>query len=53
MNFSAFSIKHPIPAILLFILLSIAGLLAFKAEGVQDFPGGRSCHPRNGSCSKA
>jgi multidrug efflux pump subunit AcrB len=38
MNFSAFSIRHPIPAILLFILLSIAGLLAFHAEGVQDFP---------------
>ena len=38
MNFSAFSIKHPIPAILLFVLLSIAGLLAFKAEGIQDFP---------------
>ena len=38
MNFSAFSIRNPIPAILLFILLSIAGLLAFKAIGVQDFP---------------
>ena len=38
MNFSSLSIKHPIPAILLFILLSIAGLLAFKAQGVQDFP---------------
>jgi multidrug efflux pump subunit AcrB len=38
MNFSAFSIRNPIPAILLFILLSIAGVLAFKAIGVQDFP---------------
>ncbi len=35
MNFSAFSIRNPI---LLFILLSIAGVLAFKAIGVQDFP---------------
>jgi multidrug efflux pump subunit AcrB len=38
MNFSAFSIRHPIPAILLFILLSIAGILSFRAIGVQDFP---------------
>ena len=38
MNFSAFSIRHPIPAILLFILLSLGGLLAFHALGVQDFP---------------
>ena len=38
MNFSAFSIRNPIPAILLFSLLSIAGVLAFKAIGVQDFP---------------
>ena len=38
MNFSAYSIRNPIPAILLFILLSIAGVLSFKAIGVQDFP---------------
>ncbi len=38
MNFSALSIRHPIPAVLLFILLSIAGLLAFRGAGVQDFP---------------
>ncbi|MGL4406874.1 MAG: efflux RND transporter permease subunit [Zoogloea sp.] len=38
MNFSALSIRNPIPAILLFILLSLAGLLAFKSSGVQDFP---------------
>ena len=38
MNFSAFSIRNPIPAILLFILLSVAGVLSFKAIGVQDFP---------------
>ncbi len=38
MNFSAFSIRHPIPAILLFVLLSIAGVLSFRAIGVQDFP---------------
>ena len=38
MNFSALSIKHPVPAILLFIMLSIAGLISFKSMAVQDFP---------------
>ncbi|MBC7454167.1 MAG: efflux RND transporter permease subunit, partial [Massilia sp.] len=38
MNFSALSIKNPVPAIMLFILLSLAGLIAYKANKVQDFP---------------
>jgi len=38
MNFSAFSIRNPIPAIMLFALLTLAGILAFKANKVQDFP---------------
>ena len=38
MNFSALSIKNPVPAIMLFVLLTLAGLLAFKANKVQDFP---------------
>lgn len=38
MNFSALSIKNPVPAIMLFILLSLAGLLAYNANKVQDFP---------------
>ena len=38
MNFSALSIKNPIPAIMLFILLTLAGLLAFRGSIVQDFP---------------
>ena len=38
MNFSSLSIKHPIPAIMLFALLSLAGLLAFRGNVVQDFP---------------
>ncbi len=38
MNFSSLSIKHPVPAIMLFVLLSLAGLLSFKASVVQDFP---------------
>jgi multidrug efflux pump subunit AcrB len=37
-NFSSLSIKHPVPAIMLFVLLSLAGLLSFKASVVQDFP---------------
>ena len=38
MNFSSLSIKNPIPAIMLFVLLSLAGLLSFKSSAVQDFP---------------
>ncbi len=38
MNFSSLSIKYPIPAILLFVLLTLAGLWAYQANGVQDFP---------------
>ena len=38
MNFSSLSIKYPIPAILLFALLTLAGLMAYRANGVQDFP---------------
>ena len=38
MNFSTYSIKNPVPALLLFALLTLVGLLAFKATTVQDFP---------------
>ncbi len=38
MNFSALSIKNPIPAIMLFILLTLAGILSFRSTIVQDFP---------------
>ena len=37
-NFSAYSIRNPIPAVLLFILLTVAGLMAFNKTMVQDFP---------------
>ena len=37
-NISANSIRQPIPAIVLFILLSFAGLLGFKKLGVNQFP---------------
>ncbi|PDT37491.1 MULTISPECIES: efflux RND transporter permease subunit [Sinorhizobium] len=38
MNFSASSIRNPVPAILLFILLTVGGLLAFDRLAVQNFP---------------
>ena len=38
MNFSALSIRNPIPAIMLFVLLTLAGLLSYRAAAVQDFP---------------
>src|SRR5688572_7854053 len=38
MNVSAWSIRNPIPAILLFILLTLAGIMAFKAMRIQNFP---------------
>jgi multidrug efflux pump subunit AcrB len=36
-NVSSWSIRNPTPAILLFILLTLAGLLAFKVMKVQQF----------------
>ncbi|RWB31291.1 MAG: efflux RND transporter permease subunit [Mesorhizobium sp.] len=38
MNFSAWSIRNPIPSILLFVLLTVGGLLAFERLAVQNFP---------------
>lgn len=38
MNVSAWSIRHPVPAILLFILLTFQGVQGFRALGVQNFP---------------
>ncbi|MDR2853500.1 MAG: efflux RND transporter permease subunit [Burkholderiaceae bacterium] len=38
LNVSAWSIRNPIPAILLFVLLTLAGVLAFHAMKVQRFP---------------
>jgi multidrug efflux pump subunit AcrB len=36
-NVSSWSIRNPTPAILLFLLLTLAGLLAFKAMKIQQF----------------
>src|SRR3546814_10114597 len=38
MNFSAWSIRRPTPAILLFFMLTIAGLVAFSRLGIQSMP---------------
>ena len=38
MNISAWSIKNPIPAVMLFVLLTFAGMLSFKSMKVQNFP---------------
>jgi multidrug efflux pump subunit AcrB len=38
MNFSTWSIRNPVPAVLLFILLTATGLIAFDRLSVQNFP---------------
>ena len=38
MNVSSWFIKNPIPAVMLFVLLTFAGLLSFNAMKVQNFP---------------
>jgi multidrug efflux pump subunit AcrB len=37
-NVSAWSIRNPIPALMIFVLLTFAGVLSFKAMKVQNFP---------------
>lgn len=37
-NLSAWAIKKPIPSILLFVCLTLLGLLSYKSLAVQDFP---------------
>ena len=38
MNISAWYIRNPIPAIMLFVMLSFAGVISYKAMKVQNFP---------------
>lgn len=38
MNLSAWSIRNPIPAAMLFVLLTLGGLMGFRAMKVQNFP---------------
>ena len=37
-NVSAYSIRNPIPAILLFVMLTLAGLLGYSSMKIQQFP---------------
>ncbi len=38
MNISAWCIRNPIPAIMLFVMLSFAGIMSYRAMKVQNFP---------------
>lgn len=38
MNFSAWSIRNPIPSVLLFIMLTLFGVMSFRAMKIQNFP---------------
>jgi multidrug efflux pump subunit AcrB len=38
MSISTWSIRNPIPAVMLFVLLTVAGLVGFRAMKVQMFP---------------
>ena len=38
MNVSAWAIKNPVPALMLFVLLTIAGLVSFSSMKVQNYP---------------
>jgi multidrug efflux pump subunit AcrB len=38
MNVSAWSIKNPLPTVVFFVLLTMAGMVGFQSSTVQDFP---------------
>ncbi|WP_018609196.1 efflux RND transporter permease subunit [Uliginosibacterium gangwonense] len=38
MNFSAWSIRNPVPSLLLFVLLTVFGVYSLHKLGIQDFP---------------
>ena len=38
MNVSTWAIRNPTPSILLFVMLTVAGLIAFRGLGIQGFP---------------
>jgi len=38
MNVSAWCIKNPIPSVMLFMMLTLAGLLGFQQMKIQQFP---------------
>ncbi len=38
LNVSSWSIRNPIPAVMLFVLLTVAGMIAFGSMKIQSFP---------------
>ena len=38
MNFSSWSIRNPIPVVLLFLMLTLAGLYSFQSMRIQNMP---------------
>ena len=38
MNFSAWSIRRPIPSLVLFLVLMTLGLISFRSMGITRFP---------------
>ena len=38
MNVSAWSIRTPVPSVLLFVMLTLVGVLAFRDMKIQQFP---------------
>jgi multidrug efflux pump subunit AcrB len=38
MNFSAWAIRTPIPSIMLFVMLTLFGVMSFRSMMIQDFP---------------
>ena len=38
MNISTWCIRNPIPALMLFLLMSVGGMMSFKAMKIQNFP---------------
>lgn len=38
MNVSSWSIRNPVPAVLVFVLLTVLGLIGFQRLQIQDFP---------------
>jgi len=38
MNFATWSIRNPIPSVVLFLLLCLAGVRGFQQLGVKEYP---------------
>jgi len=38
MNVSSWSIRNPVPAVLVFVLLTVLGIVGFRQLQIQDFP---------------